>query len=118
MAEIVLHDIEKFFGDNYVIRKLNLTIKNREFVVLLGPPGCGEAAPELLDHLGRERNRVASGFFGRWWDAVRRFFRISNGRAVRSATRLGRNLPITVGGEGKSGQDYQCEQRYAHEGLQ
>jgi multiple sugar transport system ATP-binding protein len=42
MAEIVLRDIEKYFGDNYVIRKLNLTIKNREFVVLLGPSGCGK----------------------------------------------------------------------------
>src|SRR6185295_7277680 len=42
MAEIILHDIEKFFGDNYVIRKLNLTIKHKEFVVLLGPSGCGK----------------------------------------------------------------------------
>jgi multiple sugar transport system ATP-binding protein len=42
MAEIVLRDIEKFFGDNYVIRKLNLTISHKEFVVLLGPSGCGK----------------------------------------------------------------------------
>src|SRR3954451_2131663 len=42
MAEIVLRDIEKFFGDNYVIRKLNLTIRHKEFVVLLGPSGCGK----------------------------------------------------------------------------
>src|SRR5580765_2051019 len=42
MAEIVLRDVEKFFGDNYVIRKLNLTIKHKEFVVLLGPSGCGK----------------------------------------------------------------------------
>src|SRR6476661_6445936 len=42
MAEIILRDIEKFFGDNYVIRKLNLTIKHKEFVVLLGPSGCGK----------------------------------------------------------------------------
>src|SRR5690606_26331362 len=42
MAEIVLRDIEKFFGDNYVIRKLNLTIAHKEFVVLLGPSGCGK----------------------------------------------------------------------------
>jgi multiple sugar transport system ATP-binding protein len=42
MAEIVLSDIEKYFGDNYVIRKLNLTIAHREFVVLLGPSGCGK----------------------------------------------------------------------------
>ena len=42
MAEIVLRDIEKYFGDNYVIRKLNLTIAHQEFVVLLGPSGCGK----------------------------------------------------------------------------
>jgi multiple sugar transport system ATP-binding protein len=42
MAEIVLRDIEKYFGDNYVIRKLNLAIAHKEFVVLLGPSGCGK----------------------------------------------------------------------------
>jgi multiple sugar transport system ATP-binding protein len=42
MAEIALRDIEKYFGDNYVIRKLTLTIAHREFVVLLGPSGCGK----------------------------------------------------------------------------
>ena len=42
MAEIVLRDVEKFFGENYVIRKLNLTIRHKEFVVLLGPSGCGK----------------------------------------------------------------------------
>ncbi|MCR4281969.1 MAG: ABC transporter ATP-binding protein [Bauldia sp.] len=42
MATIVLKDIEKYFGDNYVIRKLNLTIAHKEFFVLLGPSGCGK----------------------------------------------------------------------------
>ena len=42
MAEIDLRDVEKYFGENYVIRKLNLTIAHREFVVLLGPSGCGK----------------------------------------------------------------------------
>ena len=42
MATIGLRDIEKFFGSNYVIRKLNLEIRDREFVVLLGPSGCGK----------------------------------------------------------------------------
>ena len=42
MADIVLRDVEKYFGDNYIIRKLNLEIRHREFVVLLGPSGCGK----------------------------------------------------------------------------
>jgi len=42
MAEIILRDIEKYFGPVYVIRKLNLTIRHKEFVVLLGPSGCGK----------------------------------------------------------------------------
>ena len=37
MAAIVLKDVEKYFGANYIIRKLNLEIQHREFVVLLGP---------------------------------------------------------------------------------
>ena len=42
MAKILLRDVEKYFGDNYIIRKLNLEIAHREFVVLLGPSGCGK----------------------------------------------------------------------------
>jgi multiple sugar transport system ATP-binding protein len=42
MAEIELRDVEKFFGPVQVIRKLNLTVKHKEFVVLLGPSGCGK----------------------------------------------------------------------------
>jgi multiple sugar transport system ATP-binding protein len=42
MADIVLRNVEKYFGDNYIIRKLNLEIRNCEFVVLLGPSGCGK----------------------------------------------------------------------------
>jgi multiple sugar transport system ATP-binding protein len=42
MADIVLRDVEKYFGDNYIIRKLNLEIRHREFLVLLGPSGCGK----------------------------------------------------------------------------
>jgi len=42
MADIILKDIEKYFGENYIIRKLNLEIRHREFLVLLGPSGCGK----------------------------------------------------------------------------
>ncbi len=42
MAKIGLSNVEKYFGQNYVIRQLNLEIADREFVVLLGPSGCGK----------------------------------------------------------------------------
>jgi multiple sugar transport system ATP-binding protein len=42
MAEIILSNVEKYFGEHYVIRQLNLQIHDREFVVLLGPSGCGK----------------------------------------------------------------------------
>ncbi len=42
MANIVLRDVEKYFGENYIVRKLNLEIRHREFLVLLGPSGCGK----------------------------------------------------------------------------
>jgi len=29
MADIVLKDVEKYFGANYIIRKLNLEIRHR-----------------------------------------------------------------------------------------
>jgi multiple sugar transport system ATP-binding protein len=42
MADILLKDVEKYFGENYIIRKLNLEIRHCEFLVLLGPSGCGK----------------------------------------------------------------------------
>ena len=42
MAEIRLENVQKYFGPVHVIREVNLTIKDREFCVLLGPSGCGK----------------------------------------------------------------------------
>jgi len=42
MAEIELRDVQKHFGPVHVIRDLNLTVADKEFVVLLGPSGCGK----------------------------------------------------------------------------
>ncbi len=42
MTEIQLRNIDKHFGPVHVIRNVNLTVKDREFVVLLGPSGCGK----------------------------------------------------------------------------
>jgi multiple sugar transport system ATP-binding protein len=42
MSNIVLRDVEKYFGESYIVRKLNLEVRHREFLVLLGPSGCGK----------------------------------------------------------------------------
>lgn len=42
MAEIVLENIVKQFKSLIAVNNLNLTIKDKEFVVLLGPSGCGK----------------------------------------------------------------------------
>ncbi|HWA20600.1 MAG TPA: ABC transporter ATP-binding protein [Devosia sp.] len=42
MAEIELRNADKHFGALHVIRNINLTVKDREFVVFLGPSGCGK----------------------------------------------------------------------------
>lgn len=39
---IELQHVDKSFGDNPVIRDLDLTIADREFTTLLGPSGCGK----------------------------------------------------------------------------
>lgn len=43
MSEVLLHRIEKKFGDNTVISNLDLEISDKEFVVLVGPSGCGKS---------------------------------------------------------------------------
>lgn len=42
MAEIVFEQVSKSFGNTKVIEKLNLTIRDGAFTVLLGPSGCGK----------------------------------------------------------------------------
>jgi multiple sugar transport system ATP-binding protein len=42
MAEIRLVNIVKRFGKLEAVKDLNLTIRDREFLVLLGPSGCGK----------------------------------------------------------------------------
>ncbi|HAK45626.1 MAG TPA: ABC transporter ATP-binding protein [Spirochaeta sp.] len=42
MADIVLKNIYKRFGDFTAVRNLDLEIRDKEFLVLLGPSGCGK----------------------------------------------------------------------------
>ena len=42
MATIELKNVQKFFGSVQVIKDMNLTIEDGEFVVMLGQSGCGK----------------------------------------------------------------------------
>mgnify|MGYP000336688145 CR=1 FL=1 len=42
MSRIELKHIDKFYGDNHVLRDINLTIEDGDFMTLLGPSGCGK----------------------------------------------------------------------------
>lgn len=42
MSIVSLKDVEKYYGDNRVVRKLNMEIEEGEFLTLLGPSGCGK----------------------------------------------------------------------------
>ena len=42
MANVILKDIVKKFGDVMAVNKISLDVKDQEFVVLVGPSGCGK----------------------------------------------------------------------------
>ncbi len=42
MSEIILNKVNKYFGDNHVLKNIKLNIKDGEFMTLLGPSGCGK----------------------------------------------------------------------------
>jgi len=42
MAEVILSKINKRWGEVYGVKDMNLSIADKEFLVLLGPSGCGK----------------------------------------------------------------------------
>lgn len=42
MSKIELQNIDKYYGSNHVLRDINLTIEDGDFMTLLGPSGCGK----------------------------------------------------------------------------
>ncbi len=44
MAEVVLKDLVKKFGAVVAVKDMNLTVHDREFLVLVGPSGCGKTS--------------------------------------------------------------------------
>ena len=43
MAQVVLENLNKTFGEVYAVKDLYLTVHDREFIVLVGPSGCGKS---------------------------------------------------------------------------
>ena len=43
MAEIELKNISKSFSDTQVIKSLDLSIADGEFITIVGPSGCGKS---------------------------------------------------------------------------
>ena len=43
MADIEINNINKYFGENHVIKDVSLEIKSQSFTVLVGPSGCGKS---------------------------------------------------------------------------
>ena len=41
--DLEIAGVHKFYGDNHVVRGLDLSIKEGEFTVLVGPSGCGKS---------------------------------------------------------------------------
>jgi multiple sugar transport system ATP-binding protein len=42
LAEIRLNEVTKRFGDNAAVDRIDLTARDKEFLVLVGPSGCGK----------------------------------------------------------------------------
>ena len=42
MSILRLENIDKFYGNNHVVKNLNLDVADSEFLTVLGPSGCGK----------------------------------------------------------------------------
>ena len=43
VADVVLKNVQKSYGDTHVLRDINLEVRDGEFMVFVGPSGCGKS---------------------------------------------------------------------------
>ena len=41
-AIVSIMNVEKMYGENHVVKNMNMNIEEGEFLTLLGPSGCGK----------------------------------------------------------------------------
>jgi len=59
MSKVELKHIDKFYGEAHVLKDLNLTIEDGDFMTLLGPSGCGKTTTlRIISGLERPQNGV------------------------------------------------------------
>ena len=59
MSKIELKNIDKFYGENHVLRNINLTIDDGDFMTLLGPSGCGKTTTlRVISGLEKPQNGI------------------------------------------------------------
>ena len=59
MSRIELKHIDKFYGSNHVLRDINLTIEDGDFMTLLGPSGCGKTTTlRVISGLEKPQNGI------------------------------------------------------------
>jgi ABC-type sugar transport system ATPase subunit len=59
VADVVLDKVVKRFGDTEVVAGIELTVRDREFCILVGPSGCGKTTT-LRMIAGLERSPPAT----------------------------------------------------------
>ena len=59
MSRIELKHIDKFYGDNHVLKDISLVIEDGDFMTLLGPSGCGKTTTlRVVSGLEKPQNGV------------------------------------------------------------
>ena len=59
MSKIGLTHIDKYYGKNHVLKDLNLTIEDGDFMTLLGPSGCGKTTTlRVVSGLEKPQNGI------------------------------------------------------------
>ena len=59
MSRIELKHIDKYYGENHVLRDINLVIEDGDFMTLLGPSGCGKTTTlRVVSGLEKPQNGI------------------------------------------------------------